>query len=149
MRVLAKFIFPMLLSFLFQSCSSPKPQKEYFVGTWKADDGATVELYENGKCKVSGLNYYKIYPFEKHKNQQLNFDGTWDLTNDGEPKLHLSYNEGKTYQYKGETKEYKAGFDFEVSGQGAFGNKPPWGLYVILGDPDDIDESNKYKFVKQ
>ena len=148
MRV-AKYIFAMLLPLLFQSCNSSAPQKNDFIGTWKADDGAVIEIYNNGKCKASRLNYYKLYPFEKYKNELLSFDGTWNFTNNEVPQLHLSYNEGKTYQYKGETKEYKAGFDFEVSGQGAFGNKPPWGLYKILGDPDDIDESNKYKFVKQ
>ncbi len=143
------YIFAILLPLLFHSCNSSAPKKNDFIGTWKADDGAVIEIYNNGKCKASRINYYKLHPFEKYKNELLSFEGTWNFTNNEVPQLHLSYSEGKTYQYKGETKEYKAGFDFEVSGQGVFGNKPPWGLYMILGDPEDIDESNKYKFIKQ
>lgn len=137
------------LSLLLFGCKEPKFNEDDFVGIWKAEDGAVIEIYYNGRCKATGLNYYNIYPFNEHKNRQLNFEGTWDFTNGGDAQLHLSYNEGKTYHYKGETKEYKAGFDLSILGKGLFGNKPPFDLYKYIGDPDDIDESNKYRFVKQ
>lgn len=144
-----RHIVVMGLFLFFQSCNNSKPGREYFVGTWKANDGAIIELYDNGKCKAIGLNYYKIYPFEKYQNQLLNFEGSWNFTDNGKPKLHLSYDTGGTYQYKGETKQSKNGFDFNIVGQGLLENKPPFDLYVFIGDPDDIDESNKYRFVKQ
>jgi len=144
-----KHIMIMGLFLFFQSCSNPKFERKNFVGTWKSKDGAVIEIYENGKCKAVGLNHYNIHPFDQYKNQLLNFEGTWDFTNKGEPKLHLSYSTGKTYQYKGDTNQSKNGFDFNIAGQGLLENKPPFDLYVFIGDPDDIDESNKYKFVKQ
>jgi len=137
------------LFLFFQSCSNPKLERKYFIGIWKAKDGALIEIYDNGKCKAIGLNHYNIHPFDKYKNQLLNFDGNWDFVDKDEPKLHLSYYTGETYQYKGETKQSKNGIDFSIEGQGLLQNKLPFDLYVLIGDPDDIDESNKYRFVKQ
>ncbi len=76
-----RHIMIMGLFLFFQSCNNPKFEPKDFVGTWKAKDGAVIEIYDNGKCKANGLNYYNIYPFKENKNKLLNFEGSWDLTN--------------------------------------------------------------------
>lgn len=146
-----KRLFILMSLFLFfQNCGHPKPKREYFVGTWKSNDGASILLFENGNCEVRNLNYKNIYPFKYDTLQIINFHGSWDLlTVKGEPKIDISYYEDNTYDYKGEIRRYKRGFEFNIIGQGLLKKQPPFDLYVFIGDPDDIDESNKYRFVKQ
>ena len=134
-----RYFLIMSICLFMLGCSNEKPDRNYFIGIWKANDGAKIEFYINGKCKASGLNHYSIHPFEKYKNQILNFEGNWTFEND---KLHLSYPQG-------ETKQTTSGFDLLITGQGLLENTPPWDLYLFLGDPDDIDDSNKYIFIKQ
>lgn len=142
----AKYIIVMLLLQLL-GCSSIKPERKDFIGSWKADDGATLELYDNGTCTIKNLNYRNIYSFKGDTTTILSVNGQWDFVSvKGELQIDVSYSSGETYQYKGETKLYKKGFSLNISGQGALGNKSPWDLYVFIGDPDDM---NKYKFIKQ
>ncbi len=138
-----RYFLIMLMSFLLLSCNKEKPERDYFIGVWKADDGAMIKFYGNGKCKASKLNYYNIHPFEKYRKRLLSFEGSWNFNSD---KIHLSYSKEETYKYEGKVIDYKAGIDFHISGQGMFGCKPPWNLYLFIGDPDDM---NKYGFVKQ
>lgn len=142
-----KYIAVMLLFQLLFGCSNPKPARKDFIGTWKAADGAILELRNDSTCTIKKLNYRNIYSFKGDTTTILNVDGQWQFVNvKGEPQIDISYSTGETYQYKGETKLYKKGFPLNIAGEGMLGNKAPWHVFVWIGDPDDM---NKYKFEKQ
>jgi hypothetical protein len=139
MKAKPLYIF-LLLSILFQGCSPPKPQQIDFVGVWKADDGATLELREDGAYNAKNIYYYHIYSHEEDENKKFDFSGTWELEErkDGKFKVNI--------RSTTEHNEYNFGFTFEILGNGLLSNTPPWTLFVWIGDPDNM---NKYTFRKQ
>ncbi len=129
-----KYIAVMLLFQLLFGCSHTKPERKDFIGTWKADDGATVQLKEDGSLIVNQINLSNIFFDNKNPANKIDFTGKWEFTKDNYKRQVIKVNSSKYT------------FNFNTSGQGALENKPPWDLYVWIGDPDDM---NKYKFVKQ
>lgn len=143
-----------MLSLFLQSCSSPEAQKQDFVGIWKSEDGAVIDLKADGNYTAKQLDYYNVYLEKEHKGKKLDFAGRWKIVNK-DKKLRLELHTdatfkdlgiNKTYTYNGEVRSHKLGLTFEIAGKGIFENKPPWHLFIWVGDPDDV---NKYKFVKQ
>ncbi len=117
-----------------------------FVGSWKSDDGACVQLYENGCCKIENINLNKIYFSNKDTTQIISSVGTWEINNiNNKMGIVIAFNKVMTFHGKDTTKESKATFNFDIMGSGIFENKPPWILYIWIGDPDEM---NKYKFVR-
>lgn len=153
MRTGFRFV-AIMLSLFFQSCGSAEVQRQDFVGIWKSDDGAVIELKADGSYVAREIDYYKIYFENEHKGKKLNFIGQWEIADENKKsKLELHTDAtfkdvgiNKTYTYNGEVRSHKLGLTFEISGEGLFENKPPWYLFIWIGDPDDM---NKYKFVKQ
>lgn len=127
-----KHIMIMGLFLFFQSCGNPKFERKDFVGVWKAEDNATVKLNDDGSAIINKINLSNI--FDNKENQVVDFTGKWEFTTDMYKKKVVKIN------------SLKYTFDFYISGQGAFGNKPPFDLYVFIGDPDEM---NKYRFVRQ
>lgn len=154
MKICIKILEVMLFTFLLQSCGRSQPIREDFVGIWKANDGAIIELKKDGSYIAKRINYYKIYSDEKLKNERLDFTGNWELANRGNngktiilysSSTFSDYGINRTYTLNGKTYSHKISFNLDISGHGLLQNKPPWYLFVSIGDPDDM---NKYKFVK-
>ncbi|MFV0507367.1 MAG: hypothetical protein ACK5L5_11820 [Bacteroidales bacterium] len=119
--------------FLFlQSCSNLKFERKDFVGIWEAGDKATVELNEDSSTIIKDIDLSNI--FYSKTNETIDFSGKWEFTTDMYKKQVIRIN----------SRKYT--FDFYISGQGTFGNKPPFDLYIFIGDPDEM---NKYRFIKQ
>lgn len=143
-----------MLSLFLQSCSSPEAQTQDFVGLWKSDDGASIEFRADGSYTAKQVDYYNVYFEKEHKDKKLNFAGQWEIVNENKKtKLELHTDAtfkdvgvDKTYTNNGEVRSHKLGLTLEIAGEGIFENKPPWHLFIWIGDPDDM---NKYKFVKQ
>jgi len=127
------------------SCS-PEPKTNDFIGTWNSSDGASIKLYENEVCEITNLNYKKIYSFNDTPSV-LHCKGVWNFKNvNDEPVIDITYKKGGTYTYNGQIRHNLSGFHLSISGEGFFENRPPWKLFVFVGDPDDM---NKYEFVKK
>ena len=144
-----------LFSVLLQSCNNSKPTEKDFVGLWKSNDGATIELKEDGSYSANQINYYNFFFDKELQNKTIDFTGTWSLieARNGKRKVELKSNKtyqdfgvNKNYTINGESHSHKIGVSFEISGQGAFENTPPWELFVWIGDPGD---ARKYKFQKK
>lgn len=125
--------------FLF-GCSGSEPRSE-IVGTWVAEDNAIISFNEDGTFNTKGLSGSKMFSgFNEYKNEKFNERGNWKLRkNQGSWIIDLNFSRSV---------KLEGGFATQVliSGEGVFENKPPWHLFVWIGDPDDV---NKYKFVKQ
>lgn len=124
-----KILILMITLFSFLGCGE-KMKDEDFVGVWKAQDGAIVKLERNGVVIIKGINMAMIL---SNENKFADITGEWKLTTDLNGNQVVEIN----------TDKYN--FSFFISGQGVFGNKPPWSLYVFIGDPDEL---NKYLFTK-
>jgi hypothetical protein len=100
------------------------------------------------------VDYYNVYFEKEHEGKKLDFAGQWEIVKENKKsKLELHTDAtfkdvgvDKTYTNNGEVRSHKLGLALEIAGEGVFENKPPWHLFVWIGDPDDV---NKYKFVKQ
>lgn len=114
---------------------SPSPQKEDFVGEWTADNGGIVYLNKNSSCVVENINISKVYPEYK---ENLNFEGTWEFR-DHDSNNNKQYNVFIVSKHTTESIDSIFVFEFDVAGQGILGNKPPWKLYMYIGDPDDMN----------
>ena len=137
--------FVIIFLFFLQGCNTSKPEREDFIGTWKAQDGAILALYENGNCKIIKFKNQVISRLGKDTTYIVNTDGIWEFVVN-EKGIDISYPEGRSYEYRGKVVQSKIVIHLDISGQGFSGNKPPWNLYSIIGDPDN---RNKYLFTKQ
>lgn len=154
MRIKIQCVVAMLLSLLPQSCSDPEPKREDFIGVWKSDDGAVIELRIDGVYSAKQINYYNYDSEKEYENRRLDFTGRWEIVNE-EKKLRLKlqsnatfkdFGINRTYTVDGQVYSHKIGLTFDIAGQGLLEDKPPWHLFVWIGDPDNVD---KYKFEKQ
>lgn len=142
----------MIFSLSFSSCIK-EPKYKSFVGVWKAQDGAIIELNSDGKYSAQKIDFSKIKDTRpEFLSKRLNFEGEWhlnskkriiELESESRFKDHGIEN---TYLYNGEKMSHKVGISFNIEGSGLFQNKPPWFLVVFIGDPDDL---NKYTFTKE
>jgi hypothetical protein len=143
-----------LLLLLFQNCSNPELRREDFVGTWKSNDGAVIELREDGSYSAKRINYYNYFSEVKYENKRFDFDGRWKILDHKKLKqLELQSDVtfkdlgiNSTYMIDGRVYSHNIGITFEISGQGLLEDTPPWYLFVWIGDPDSV---NKYRFEKQ
>lgn len=130
---------------LFISCSNPKFEKSYFIGSWNGPDGANIILKKDGSCTLKNLDSYKIYAFPENENEKLNSMGKWNLINDVESGIIDGIDSGIAITFKIPERNGEAKITFYISGQGALGNKEPWNFFIWDGDPDDMI---KYEFKK-
>lgn len=127
-----------LFSYLFivmflQGCSGQEPMQDDFIGVWKSSDGSTIELKEENQFEAINFNLSNIIKTE-NLSKESNLLGKWELATD-------NYGE-QVVKIKAENYRFK----FNISGQGLLKKKPPWKLYIFIGDPDEM---NKYEFVKK
>ena len=105
--------------FLF-GCNSPQIENTYFIGNWKADDGAEIMINKDGTCVLKSLNY-NIINTATDELRKLNTNGTWKIEKDVNSGILFGINEGIKITYDLEDMRGK-------------------------GDPDEMV---KYKFIKQ
>lgn len=143
------------LLFFLIGCSNNQPKEKDFVGVWKSNDGAKIELYKNGTFKAKNIYYYNYDQNKKFKNKKFNFDGVWKLNFENKQGVKLDINSTKKFSDYGIVYTYiiddnifshKLNMSFEIKGHGVLENKLPWELFVWIGDPDNM---NKYVFLKQ
>jgi len=60
-------------------CKEVKMEKMDFVGRWREDDGAMIELRSDGSYTAKNINYNNYLPSKNVKNKRLNFHGLWNL----------------------------------------------------------------------
>ena len=78
--------------FLF-SCNSPKIENTYFIGNWKADDGAEIIINKDGTCVLKSQNY-NIINTATNDLRKLNTNGTWKIEKDVNSGILFGINEG-------------------------------------------------------
>lgn len=125
-----KILILLIALFSFLSCRE-KMNDQDLVGVWKARDGAMVRLERGGVVIIKGMNMAMIW---SNENKLADIIGEWKFTTDLNGNQVVEINADKY------------NFSFFMSGQGVVGNKPPFDLYVFIGDPDDF---NKYSFTKK
>lgn len=130
--------------FLF-SCNSPKIENTYFIGNWKADDGAEIIINKDGTCVLKSQNY-NIINTATNDLRKLNTNGTWKIEKDVNSGILFGINEGIKITYGLEDLRGQGEIIFFISGQGFNEDNPPWDLFIWKGDPDEMV---KYKFIKQ
>lgn len=128
---------------LFLGCNEPKFETKDFIGVWKADDGASIVINQDGTCKLNDLNN-TIINISQKEIKKINAQGTWKKIDDVNSGITGSISTGIEFSYT--LMNRKGGTLFYISGQGFNESKPPWNLFVWSGDPDD---NIKYEFTKQ
>lgn len=140
MRKIVSYLY-LVSMFLFQGCTGSEPTKSEIVGTWGAQDGAIISFNEDGTFDTRNLPGSKIFSgFSEYKDEKFNEHGHWKLKKEqGNWIVDLSFDRSE---------KVESGFatQMSISGEGLLENRPPWYLFLWIGDPDDV---NKYKFVKQ
>lgn len=140
MRNIVSYLY-LLSMFLFQGCTGSEPTKNEIVGTWAAEDNAIISFNEDGTFDTRNLPGSKIFSgFSEYKDEKFNEHGNWKLRKgQGNWIIDLDFDRSE---------KVESGFatQMSISGEGLSENKPPWYLFIWIGDPDDM---NKYKFVKQ
>lgn len=132
-------LLEMIASMFLFSCNSEKYKEEDFVGIWKSNDGAIIQLKSDFSFIANSLDFSKIYyPFYKCKNKKTDCIGKWKYT--------MNSQKERVIYVLCDVDNKQRSFSFYISGKGVLGNKPPWDLYVDIGDPDDM---NRYVFTKE
>jgi hypothetical protein len=150
MKFKVKYIL-IMFSLLLQRCNSPEKKEEDFIGVWKSEDGAEIELRADGTYVARRIGYYNIYTERSSKNKRIDFAGEWNVVKGGtrlELQTEITFAQlgiNKKYIRGGELRGHRFGLTLEVSGDGFFANKPPWCLFIWTGDPN---VGKKYKFIK-
>ena len=134
-------LMALAIAFLFQGCTGQEVARSEITGIWIAEDGGKFTFSEDGTFKVESLAGSKFFSgFDKYENKTFNETGKWELKeNYGRQVVAINIDRSETLQTGFSTQ-------FEISGEGTFGDNPTWYLFVWVGDPDDM---NKYKFEKQ
>lgn len=140
--------------FFLQSCKKNNPNEDDFVGLWVADNGASVQFMKDKTFIARKIDFSKIYYEKEFEYKKIDFKGKWRLVNYPQKigtivlqseSTYSDYGIKHTYLVNGKEKSHKVGFSFEIGGRGLL-HKPPWLLFIWIGDPDDM---NKYEFNKQ
>ncbi|WP_052045738.1 hypothetical protein, partial [Prevotella disiens] len=93
--------------FLF-GCNSPQIENTYFIGNWKADDGAEIMINKDGTCVLKSLNY-NIINTATDELRKLNTNGTWKIEKDVNSGILFGINEGIKITYDLEDMRGKGG----------------------------------------
>ena len=133
MKGAIKLLTIVIFANALQSCDGIHPKPKDFIGSWKSDDGAIIELEKDSSFIAKQVNLSNIFFDKDNRNIKIDFEGRWEFTTDYKKKKIIKINSNKY------------SFSFEISGQGILERKPPWDLYIWIGDPDDM---NKYEFKK-
>ena len=121
-------------------------KEDCFVGTWQSEGNAKIVLNKNGKGELFNFNYENVNSIA-NKDSILNGACEWKLEQiNGSNKVAIAYYDGGTIQYLDKMVQTNLKISFQIEGTGVFGNKPPWNLFVFIGDPDEL---NKYTFTKE
>lgn len=114
-------------------CAVSEPKELDFVGNWVSEDGGEFKFNENGTFSTKDLVGEKMFSeFEKYHGQKINESGKWNLVKGQNGwKISLDFNKVGAFSGKHSTQ-------FNISGEKGFASsKPPWYLFVWVGDPDD------------
>ena len=117
---------------LVQSCNVPEPKSEDILGSWKAEDGATLKFNSDGTFSSESLSGEKMFERKEYHGARYNENGTWELENlSGKWKVYLFF-------YRVGNSKGGVGSQLSIAGEkGIASSKPPWYLFKYVGDPDD------------
>jgi hypothetical protein len=131
--------FTIVMSLFLTGCISPA-KEDFSGGIWKADDGATVYLNKDGSAIINQINWLNIVSNGENE-KKIDLTGKWEFTTDlnNNKIIEFSTDDKMNFPYN------NMGFPFDIKGQGIFENKPPFDLFIYIGDPDEM---NRYIFKK-
>jgi hypothetical protein len=136
-----QFAFFLITVLIASGCTSQKPNKKYFIGIWKSEQGGEFEFNSDGSFIAKGIVSEKLFGSSEGLSKTFSESGTWNFENvNGRFTIPLTFNNGIK-----STGKYFMKLNI-VGENGIAENKPPWRLYVWIGDPDDM---NKYEFRKK
>lgn len=92
-----KYLIYSCIVFLF-GCNFPQIENTYFIGNWKADDGAEIMINKDGTCVLKSLNY-NIINTATDELRKLNTNGTWKIEKDVNSGILFGINEGIKITY--------------------------------------------------
>ncbi|MBQ6764147.1 MAG: hypothetical protein IJP45_03055 [Paludibacteraceae bacterium] len=137
--------------FFWYESSPPNPSQ--IVGVWKAEDGAIIELHEDGTCSlhnVQRLIEYTACVRREDTCSVWNFNGYWRI----EPMLS-DYNSTDTIAYKvnldsrpplkGTWEMGDCEVRLRIHNKKVLGEIVPVMLYNFIGDPDNFETYDFYK----
>jgi hypothetical protein len=133
--------FTIVMSLLLTGCISPE-KEDFNGGVWRADDGATVYLNDDGSAIINQINWSNIVSGGENKKNVIDLTGKWEFT--------TAFNNLKVIEFctdhlgSFEMNGFYC-FSFDIKGRGIFENKQPFDLFIYIGDPD---ERNRYIFKK-
>ena len=134
-------IITFIVVMLLFGCTSYSPTAESIVGTWVAKDGAILQLNEDGTFETKNLSGNIIFGHdEEYKDLIYNETGTWELGKfGGQWVVFLRFDRSA---------RLTRGFSTQISvvgRKGIFENKPPWYLYIWIGEGGE----SRYEFTKK
>lgn len=135
------------------------PDSTEIVGVWTADDGAIIEINNDGTCILHNVNkkginnYYYYFGTTDEKSSFYNFSGYWRITPD------VSHGDTICYQICLDarpthllTKEEKMQWDkggcvvyMNIHNEKVDGAIKPSMIWGFIGDPDNFDMYRFYK----
>ena len=156
MKTFYGIILFILLAILLSGCNA-EIRKSDLEGTWRSDDGALIVLNEDGTFIAKGINYFVVSGSKLFNGKKIDLSGEWQIGKTGNQEkksvelisnsTYKDFDVHKTYvDENGLEQSYKIYCTFQVYESGLFNNKPPYSLFVYIGDPDDM---NKYNFTKK
>lgn len=121
------------------SCSGPDPTSQDILGTWIAEDGASIQFNNKGVFYTKNLHKEKFLPFpEDNPNTYFNEEGKWKLKKEyGNWIIELGFG-------RSEKMPRGCATQINIGGEGILGNNPPWNLYFW----EDEIGGERYEFEK-
>lgn len=64
--------------YLFENELGNKVSASDLMGVWKAEDGAVIELKNDGTCRITSMNFSRITSLECYNGKRITVAGKWN-----------------------------------------------------------------------
>lgn len=64
--------------YLFEDELGNKVCASDLMGVWKADDGAVIELKNDGTCRITSMNFSRVTSLECYNGKRVTITGKWN-----------------------------------------------------------------------
>lgn len=129
--------------FLFISCDGPTPMKKEISGRWISEDGAAINLSEDGSFTALALPA-ELFFNHSAKYMGVRFDGSgkWVIKTDKKSWDQLPWSVDLNFE-KTSDSEYLCNHSLLISGTGLMENKSPWNNLFLWKEEEG---STRYLF---
>ncbi|MBF0575500.1 hypothetical protein [Dysgonomonas sp. GY617] len=151
-NLVVKSVFCLLIVCAFYRCTPTPPRFEEMIGTWRAEDGAIIELKSDSTFVIKNFDSYFFHELSDDTvRYKVYVEGRWGIEGEylGSLLLHISIHHAVhssdslfiSDQNKWIIRNY--GENFYIKGDGGFlTDKAPWFIRVI----DNFDDYTTYDF---